>query len=317
MGGYFTISLDFELLWGRRDKLDPNENYFNAINTRVVVEGMLDLFEKYGVKVTFATVGFLFYSDIESLKRDIVFKSPNYTNSKLNPYLDIEFLSKTNHVYNVNFFGKDMISQIRNNENHEIASHTFSHYYCLEEGQNISDFIEDLNAFNKISVKENFICNSIVFPRNQYNEDYISVCKEVGIKFYRGNQNFFCYAAGDGNSQTYFLRLIRLLDSYCNISGHNTYKKPKFENLICNIPASLFLRPYNKKFFFLEFFKVNRIKKAMKHAAINNEVFHLWWHPENFSPDVTNNLKMLEQILIYYKYLNEEYGFQSFRMCDF
>lgn len=55
----------------------------------------------------------------------------------------------------------------------------------------------------------------------------------------------------------------------------------------------------------------------MKHAAINNEVFHLWWHPENFSPDVTNNLKMLEQILIYYKYLNEEYGFQSFRMCDF
>ncbi len=66
--GIFTVSLDFELYWGFRDKRNIREYEENLKGVEKAIEGTLDLFDKYDIHATWAIVGFLFAQDIEELK---------------------------------------------------------------------------------------------------------------------------------------------------------------------------------------------------------------------------------------------------------
>ena len=67
--GSFIISLDYELMWGVRDKRTI-ANYGDAIlNVHQVLPQMLKAMENYDVKATIATVGFLFHEKKEDLLR--------------------------------------------------------------------------------------------------------------------------------------------------------------------------------------------------------------------------------------------------------
>src|ERR1700754_1741486 len=64
----FTISLDFELMWGSFDS-GKHRKFVSHLardgangfrRTREIVDGLLALFHKYDVSVTWATVGHLF-----------------------------------------------------------------------------------------------------------------------------------------------------------------------------------------------------------------------------------------------------------------
>jgi hypothetical protein len=68
---------------------------------------------------------------------------PSYTIEKLSPYLNIEnYLGENeDHPY---YFGYAFIQQIKNSKLHELMTHTYCHYYCLEPGQIISQFENDL-----------------------------------------------------------------------------------------------------------------------------------------------------------------------------
>ena len=54
----------------------------------------------------------------------------------------------------------------------------------------------------------------------------------------------------------------------------------------------------------------------MTHAAKNNLMYHLWWHPHNFGVDQDENFKFLEEILKHYQYLNKKYNFESITMSN-
>lgn len=56
--GIFLISLDFELAWGFHDSKKANGLYKNIIlGARIIIPTLLELFEKYDIHVTWATVG--------------------------------------------------------------------------------------------------------------------------------------------------------------------------------------------------------------------------------------------------------------------
>ena len=62
------------------------------------VKRILELFDKYDIHTTWATVGFLFASDIEELKVLSPEQKPSYYNTKLNPYKyisDSDYLEAT------------------------------------------------------------------------------------------------------------------------------------------------------------------------------------------------------------------------------
>lgn len=234
-----------------------------------------------------------------------------YDNTAFNPVKNLSNVGE-NEMVDPYHFGLSLIEMIRETPNQEIGTHTFSHYYCLENGQSKEHFIKDLEADSSLGKTA-----SLVFPRNQVNQHYLHECKKFGVKAYRGNEKNWMYKAYTSETNSWLKRLCRLIDAYVNISGEHTYRLKNIEtDPIVNIPSSRFLRPYSSKFSFLEKLRLRRIKKGLTKAAKKNELYHLWWHPHNFGRNTKENLQFLEEILKHVDYLKHKYNFQSMHMRD-
>lgn len=313
--GLFVISLDFELLWGVRDKRTIESYGQNLRGVREVIPRLLALFSKYGIHGTFATVGLLFSRNKQDLFDHIPEILPSYSMPEYSPY-EGGYLSHIGESEEVDpyHYASSLIHLIRRHPDQEISTHTFSHYYCLE-GASLESFKADIMAAQRIAISHEAAFKTIVFPRNQFSTEHIAICKNLGLIAFRGNEKATIYHPRKNNEHNKIIRALRMLDSYINITGHNTY----FLNLhdeIINIPSSRFLRPYSKKLSFFDPLRLNRIKKSLTYAAKNKQVYHLWWHPHNFGVNINENFKFLESVLQHYKYLNETFGFSSKSMRE-
>lgn len=316
--GKFVISLDFELLWGVRDidSILPAYNK-NILGVWDALPKILDFFVKHKIHGSFATVGFLFAKNKHELVQFCPEIKPNYRNKNLSPYnghFDLIRTEEDNKLH----FAPALIDLIIKTEGQEIGTHTFSHYYCLEAGQTKEQFEEDIRAAINIAKTKGIQLKSIVFPRNQFNNEYLEIIKRLGITSYRGNEPLWFHKAASSNKNELFKRIFRLIDSYINISGHHCSPLPHATNKRhpVNIPASRFLRPCSIRLKALEGLRLNRIKKSMTFAAKNDLVFHLWWHPHNFGDNQKENFHFLENILTHFDSLREKYNFQSVSMNE-
>ena len=311
--GYFILSLDFELFWGVFDVRSLSSYKKNLVNVKQVIPRLLKLSDTYGIHLNFATVGFLFAKTKAELLEACPSLIPTYKDNNFNPYKLIQSLgnSEEDDPYH---YANSLIKLIRDNGNHEIASHTFSHFYCNEEGQTLEQFEEDIIAAKKIANQYGIDIKSIVFPRNQMHHDYLKICTKHGFSSYRGIEKHWMYDTHDTHKlENPLNKIFRLLDTYVNISGYNTtpVQSLQKDNGILNIPSSRFLRPHNKILSILEPLKVSRIKKGMTHAAKRNEIYHLWWHPHNFGDHMEANFYELEQLFIHYSELHTSYNFKN------
>lgn len=314
--GNFIISLDFELIWGIIDLPLVNSYKDNIRGVQTVIPKLLDLADKYDIKLTFGIVGFIYYKNKEQLLCNIPKLKPSYKNKKLSPYESYISLKCSNDYCH---FSPHLIDLIRQRPQHEIASHTYCHYYCLESGQSIDEFKTDLNFAIQIAKENGINVKSLIFPRNQCNDDYLIICKQFGIECYRGNE---FNSLHQPSNHTFYLpnklkRFLRLLDTYLPISGNNSYSKNEMSNnIIINIPASRFFRPYSKSLFFLEYFKMKRILKEMEYAAKNDKTYHLWFHPHNIGINQEYNFNQIEQIFKQHNLLCHKYNFNSKTMLE-
>ena len=318
--GTFVISLDYEIHWGVFDAMTLESYGENLKNVNLVVDRLLVLCSKYEVKLTFATVGMLFADSKKELLEFNPNLKPTYTNTKLDPYQLIDSVGENEERDNLHF-AHSKIKDIQENSNHEIGTHTYSHYNCLAHGQTLEQFEQDVIAAKNIGLAKGINVESIVFPKNQVNDEYLKICHKHGILSFRGTEESSIYrTTGSKLKKRFvkFIRMTRLLDGYFNVTGHNTYNVEKINsnNGIVNLPSSRFLRPYFKVLKILEPLKVKRINKSMAYAAKNKEMFHLWWHPHNFGTDIDENFKNLEEIFKEYKKLNQKYNFESITMSD-
>lgn len=312
--GKFVISLDFELFWGVRDKKTIEGYGANILGVRQAIPAMIALFDKYEVKSTFSTVGFLFAPDRNVLLNSLPDLKPSYSDANLSPYEEVKRVGfdENDDPYH---FGFSLLKQIIDSKNHEVGTHTFCHYYCVEPGQSAEEFRHDLLAAKQIAATHDIKVKSLVFPRNQFNEEYLAVCKEAGIESYRGNPSSWLYEPRSKNDESLIRRAWRFADTYINLTGHHCYTKNHVQSsLIFNIAGSRFLRPYSARLSFLDAFRLRRIKNAMLHAARNKKLFHLWWHPHNFGSNLQQNINFLEKILKYYRKMHNKYEFDSVTM---
>ena len=315
--GKFVISLDFELMWGVRDKKTKATYGNNIIGVHKIIPKLLEVFKKYKITATFSSVGFLFLENKHELLENIPKLTPVYSDSNISPYAGHFDIIEDDYKSDLYHFAPNLIKEIQKYPEQEIGTHTFSHYYCLEPGQTIETFKEDIVSAISVAGKYNINISSLVFPRNQYNAEYLKVCLELGILCYRGNEQSWLYEAKNGKNESLFRRAFRLLDAYINISGHNCYSDQFFKSKMpIDIPSSRFLRPFSKKIKFLDGFRLYRIKSGMTYAAKNDLTYHLWWHPHNFGINQNENFQFLEKILIHYQFLNNKYNFQSYTMSN-
>lgn len=320
MNGYFLISLDYELIWGVNDKKSVNSYGANLRAVTNVVSQTLQMFSKFDIHATWATVGILLQEDIEDFKASFPEVLPEYDNSRLSSYNYFK-----NEIDNIGFNQNSdschwafySVKEILNSPNQELASHTYSHYYTLEPGQTIEAFESDTKAFSIKAKQFGLDIASIVFPRNQINPEYFRICLKYGLKCYRGAEQSYLWKPRNGSDLRLWIRLLRFVDAYISISGNNCYKMPsKNSGILLNFPSSAFLRAYNPKLSIFDSLKLFRIKRAMSYAAKTGTIYHLWWHPHNFGKHTASNFSFLEKILLHYDKLNHKYGFESLNMKE-
>ncbi len=296
----------------------PNlANYYpNLLGARSAVRALLNIFTEFGIHATWATVGFLFADGTQKLMEWAPKRLPDYRNRHLSPYLDLP-PSESRETAESICFAPSLIRLIAATPNQEIATHTYSHYYCLEEGQDVTSFSDDLLAAREAGKQLGCAIRTLVFPQNQDRVDYLEACVAQGILAYRGNQPSWMYRPGARDRFRYLSRIARRLDAYIPISKCNCPSLPlKKAELPINIPASRFLRPCPRRLRWLEPLRLRRILREMTCAAAQGRLYHLWWHPHNFGVDTARNLAFLRKILSHFRVLQTCYGMESLNMAE-
>lgn len=315
-GGCLVISLDFELMWGILDRSDPMEYKNNIEGVGDVIPEMLRLFEDHQIHATWGIVGLIACKSIADCRKNVPELQPKYTNENLSVYFHLNKIKNLKAGY---LCAPELIKRIAETKYQEIASHTYSHYYCAEEGQSKEEFRYDLKKAKEALLPYNENVRSLIFPRNQLNENYTGVMSEEGFMNYRGNEKMWIYhpdGIKKGNSAV--RRILRLMDHYISLSGYNCYDYSEIPDGhgLNNVRSSRFFRPYSRKLFFLEPARIHRIKRQMKYAAMHHKIFHIWWHPHNFGVNRKENFRNLTEIIKYYEFLNKRYGMRSLNMAE-
>ena len=310
--GILTISLDFELHWGRFDKypLTDNEGYY--LRTRTAVPRILDLFEMHHVHATWATVGGLMADNLEEWLHYGASEQPSYSEQKYSAY---SWVKSQKQILPEALFAPELVRQLIACPGQELGSHTYSHYYTCEMGQQHAQFSADLKAAKRIA-KEKFgqVPVSLVFPRNQYDANAILVAGTEGFSALRSNpRDWFWQHTED---ESFVKRIFRTGDTLISLGMQTQYPLeaiiPETPTLL---PASRLLRPF-KGDYILHRRRISRIKDEMLEAAKTNQVYHLWWHPHNFGEFTDENLMGLRQILEWLEVLRKEHGMQSLHMAE-
>ena len=288
----------------------------NLLGVWEAVPKMLALFEEYDIAATWAAVGFLFARSKQELQEFFPLVKPIYANTLLSPYYESIGQSEADDPLH---FAPSLIEAIRRTPRQELATHTFSHYYCLEPGQDRETFEADLSSALAIASKNGIQLRSIVFPRNQHNPDYDDLLIDAGIICYRSDQSAWMYRALFATGQRKLSRrAVELLDAYVNLAGLHTvsWEAIQQSNGLCNVPASFFVRPYSPHWKRLEPTRSRRILGSIERAAVSKEVVHLWWHPHNFGINIDQNIDFLRAILEAFCRYRDRYGMRSMSMLD-
>jgi peptidoglycan/xylan/chitin deacetylase (PgdA/CDA1 family) len=308
----FTISLDFELLWGIFDKVGSTYDPLYFANTRKLVPEMLEVFAKNEIQATWATVGMLFAENEEEWRCYAPEYKPSFRDSKLSAY---EFVN--NHGLNpAVHFAPDLINKIMQTPGQELGSHTFAHYYTLERGQSPEQFRQDLQACQRISQdKFGVTLRSLVFPRNHLNELYLPICLQEGFTRVRSNPRNWYWQ--ETQHEDLSKKIFRSADCFFPVGEDTLFdveQLTRFPSEPLLIPASRIMRPifkYNKLF---NIVRLKRIKGEMNAAAKANKSYHLWWHPHNLATDPIPAMAELRELMLHYKRLKEDFGMQSLNM---
>lgn len=312
--GTLLISLDFELFWGVQDGHTFDTYGENVLGGRKAIPKLLELFKKYDIHASWATVGMMFAEGKDELIRFSPKSEmrPHYDNTILSAYRVLDGMGD-NEDEDKYFYGLSLIELVSKYPHQEIASHTFSHYYAREAGQSLGEFESDIRAAKNIADAKGYNVRTLVFPRNQSNDAYNNVMLESGYIAYRGEEEDWIHRI----PVNIIKRIFRLSDSYINLAGSECYSKDDFKKgQLHNFRGSRFLRPYNHKLRLIEGMKLRRVKGQMKHAAKKGEIFHLWWHPHNIGVDTEKNLENITELLKYYDMLRQKYGMESKNMLE-
>ncbi|MBE6692475.1 MAG: hypothetical protein E7586_03985 [Ruminococcaceae bacterium] len=313
MAGKLIVSLDFELLWGVLDSDSHDEYQPNVLGGRKAIPQLLELFKKYDIHATWATVGFMFAENSAEAKKYFPEENrlPTYDNKKLSPYNAFGEKAGSDDEADC-YYAPEIIKLISETNGQEIGTHTFSHFYCREEGQTAEQFEADMRSAIEIAKAKGYDIKSVILPRNQTTDESTAVLSKLGFTAYRDEENDWIH---EKVKLRPLMRVLRLMDVYLPLTGNGGYN-PEKQNGIVNLVGSRMYKPYFKPLFFLEKLKIHRIKRQMYHAAKNGLTFHLWWHPHNIGVKTDFHFQQLEEIFGYYTQLKEKFGMCSLNMQE-
>jgi hypothetical protein len=311
-----VVSLDFELHWGVRDHSSDTGPYrANLLGARKAIPKLLQLFEEFEIAATWATVGFLFATSREELQALSPTSKPEYADPRLFPYeQEIGRDEQEDPLH----YAPSLIELIRHRTGQEIATHTFSHYYCLEDGSSPDSFDADLSSAVRIAANRGIELRSIVFPRNQHNPLYDDILLANGITSFRGNPPRWFDRKRPQKPNSPASRLGRAFNTYLKAPNQTgvSWETLIPTNGLSNVPATMFLRPYSPRLAVFEPLRLARINRLLWDAARARHLIHLWWHPHNFGIHQDENVDFLRRCLQMFAAYRDRREFESLNMLQ-
>ena len=158
---------------------------------------------------------------------------------------------------------------------------------------------------------------SLVFPRNQFNEEYLSICNEFGITSVRTNPDIWYWSYSD-NAGSFFKRFFRAGDAYLKFQPikRQFLKDIDITHRPLLLPASRLYRSWRPHYQIENKFKLKRILNEMTKAAQHGAYYHIWWHPHNFGNYPQQCLDELKTIAQHFVHLQKKYGFETMNMKE-
>ena len=253
----FTVSLDFELMWGTHDR-PYGESLRKLYETerREVVDRLLGLLTRYRIRATWGIVGKLF------LKRD-----------DEDPLLYCsELIEKIRHC---------AVPQ-------EIGSHTMTHA-ILGSPQCTALMAErELGDWVRVARENDVSFQTLILPRNCIG--HLDVARRHGFRCYRGRELVWY----DSQPRT-VQRLGHLLEILTARTPASVV--PQENAGLWNIPGSMLYTPARGlRRYVPVWLRVLRANRGLDAALRQKRLFHLWFHPTDLTCRTEAMLDGLRQI---------------------
>lgn len=277
--GVFTLSLDFELIWGTLDLFGPEK--FRAaceIERAVIIDRLLDLFVEYEIPATWCILGHLFLDHCETeqgIKHpEIIRPAHAWFNRDW-----FEHDPTGDECDSSIFFGRNLVEKIRAcSVKQEIGCHSFSHVIFGDQGCSVETANSELAASVEAAKSLGIEMRSFAFPRNEVG--HLAALRRYGFTFYRGPEPHWYDRAG---LPGIFKRLAHLLEVLISAEPPVSLPERTGEGL-WNVPGSMIYFPmHGLRRHIPVSFRVKRAVKGLDAAARQNRIFHLWFHPTNLA----------------------------------
>ncbi len=290
--GVFTLSLDFELVWGSRDlTARPDTLLRMARVTREEVFGaLLDALGRYGAVATWATVGHLFLDRAETvdgvLHPDLV---PPQHAWRAAPWF--EGVPAGSEADNPEFYGRSLVERLKA-AGQDIGSHSFSHPIFGDPGCSRATAETDLARCVKEASALGVTLKSFVFPRNV--PGHVDLLAQHGFTCWRGPEPVWYRGK----------RVPKPVSRLAHIADVATVGKPptvmpaRDAHGLWVIPASTSLLPIDGVRRFIPVARrVERAVRCLDQAARDRRICHFWTHPINLASDPAAMLAGMDAVL--------------------
>ncbi len=282
-GATFVLSLDTEIAWGSFDtpRLSRFASTFDSY--RRIAGRLVDLLDRFQIPATWAFVGHLLLDRCEfsegtthpEVLRPIYSWYPGEWHDH-DPATSIEA--------DPWWYGTDILRMVRSaSVDHEIGCHTFSHVVFGDPACTAAIARSQLEACKRLHDSHGLSLSSLVFPRNR--PAHLDIVAETGIIAYRGReQSWYEDQPPELAPAAHFLD--RLL-AFCPRTYRWEELQPDEHGLV-NVPASMFLMPYDGiRSWIPTCQRVRQAKRGLTRAIRRGELFHLWFHPFNLGSSVS------------------------------
>jgi hypothetical protein len=287
--GAFTLSLDFELIWGTQDLFGPEA--FKAaclLERQRIVGDLLALLHEFEIPATWCTVGHLFLDACDGKHAEM--KRPDHAWSR-----DDWFQHDPGGRENDQsvFLGKSLVRKILAcPTKQEIGFHSFSHVVWGDPGCSKEVAAGEMKACLEASAWTGSQAVSFVFPRNRVG--HLDVLASHGVRVFRGpGPRWYERDENPGALG----RLAHLLDVVAATAGPTVLPEAAAGGLV-NLPGSMIYLPaHGIRGLIPVSRRVRRALRGLDNAANERRVFHLWFHPTNLADQYEPMLTGLRQVL--------------------
>lgn len=275
--GVFTLSFDFELVWGSRDLLpDPAPLARMARVTRAeVLPGLLALLAKHRVRATWATVGHLFLPGASRvagrLHPDV--EPPRHA-WRPDWFAGVPEGTEAEHP---EWYGRSLVEPLVA-AGQDVGSHSFSHPIFDDPGCTEAAADSDLARCVREAAALGVTLRSFVFPRNRVG--HLHLLARHGFTSYRGVEPTWYRGRGLPGSAERLAHLADVIRAACPA----TVMPERTEHGLVNVPASATFLPVDGVRRLIPMRRrVERCRRGLERAAADGRVFHLYTHPINLA----------------------------------